>query len=1466
MTPMNHLSGNPLVSIITICRNAMPYIRDCIDSVLAQDYARVEVIVQDGASTDGTFEVLRSFGDRIRLVSMPDSGHGEAMNRALQRCTGDIIGTCNADDLLLPHAATWAVDHFARSLAGAVYGDYFEINEQGSIQSGPHSGPAAFDLARVMCVEDVIPMQSAFFRRSALSRAGLLSDPWLPKLCEDYLFWLNLGMVTSVDRCPGAISHYRVHAGSGTYQPGLWDRIFAAKREVLERFLIRSDVPFALRSLRSRALGGIALSVAGMFLQHFDDISTGLDYIRIAREEQPDEKHLRHLFQTIRLWMVPIGNYLIGATEAFLSGRRDVAIERLHHLRAVDWCLPQINDTLKALEPESASADVGTKPGDIGGSGPGQAFPQPNGSMATGSARRFEWSTSRPLVDIILPGPPGTPFSWCQREGWVHALIRAGMLNRVYWVWDNAHVIRRMMQDLSQSEADFIFAMSCDHHMPYLHDSPEKVEFWRSLHLPVVCHCAERIVGSPFPDSEQKTTAALNVFDAFVYVDELSESLFQAVGKPSLWVPQYVDEMLYRGGAFEGRTNKVFFRGQVANFGVSGAYAARARLLSYVRDNPLFELSEAYKPLLTPHQAAKLKASYRFVLNPPANCSGYSSSLYEAMAGGCAVFQYILPPAEVHSRRLFQPGRHFISYDEGNPAALAAQAAEACHNWQDYARVAREGMEECLSKHTIHRRLSEIIEFVTCNWQQVRRTPSASSVGLVQTARLDAVEPGTRSTRTASDATAPPPELPVHFFTIVLNGEPFIRHHINIFRRLPFKWHWHIVEGVADLVHDTGWCRSRGGRITKDLHACGLSADGTTAYLDQLARENPEVTIYRKAEGRFWDGKLEMVNAPLSALKEECLLWQVDADEYWTAEQIATAREMFLSTPEKTASYYYCRFFVGTDLIVTTRGTYGNRTQYEWLRTWRYRPGDRWLSHEPPSLCRRNARGELIDLARINPFRHAETEARHLIFDHHAYVSEAQIRFKEVYYGYAGALASWKALQSSKRFPILLRNFFPWVSDETRVERLAPRGGPPAVRPKNRLLWVRTDSIGDAILAGGMLPHIKAAYPGSDITVVCQEHVKSLYEAFPGIAAVIGIDKQRAYRDSAYLTRLAEQISTRNFTLALNPIYSREPISDFLTLASNARERVGLEGDLCNIAREERDRNSAYYTRIVPNSATECNELNHQRRFLKAIDAGSAPIGSTIWTTPEDESYADRVFADSGLDPDRTIGVFPGAQSRLRVYPWMGQALRRVAGDFHWKVIAFGSASEAGSAQAMLQVAGAEAINLCGRTSLRQTAALLRRCRLGVGTESGPAHMACAVGTSHVVVVGGGHFGRFMPFSPLTSLVCLPLDCYGCNWKCRNRVPFCIRGIHPAVLEQAILQSYQVSASVPRLFIQAAGPWLDRMEESRWSRKPCDSIDAVQIQVGMDGPETPDGPLTPVSRPWVEKFPTGPFSLHHMAG
>jgi glycosyltransferase involved in cell wall biosynthesis len=319
-------------------------------------------------------------------------------------------------------------------------------------------------------------------------------------------------------------------------------------------------------------------------------------------------------------------------------------------------------------------------------------------------------------------------------------------------------------------------------------------------------------------------------------------------------------------------------------------------------------------------------------------------------------------------------------------------------------------------------------------------------------------------------------ELPVHFFTIVLNGEPFIRYHLDVFRTLPFRWHWHVVEGVASLVHDTGWSVAAGGHVDASVHRDGLSVDGTTAYLDEIAADEPgRITLYRKSDGAFWEGKREMVSAPLARIDEECLLWEVDADELWTAEQIASVHRLFHEDRARSAAYYWCHYIPAPGAVVATRYNYSQNPGYEWLRTWRYRPGDIWEAHEPPILVR-PTRFARVDVAKIRPFLHDETEAAGAVFQHFAYATEEQVRFKESYYGYSGAVAQWQELTKAvdaARGPLRLGDYLPWVQDDTLVDS--------AERRRVRLLARRNDE--DVWEFGPAEPPAEPAF-GRDDTIV----------------------------------------------------------------------------------------------------------------------------------------------------------------------------------------------------------------------------------------------------------------------------------------------------------------------------------------------------------------------------------------------
>ena len=119
------------VSLITVCRNAAPVIAGTMESIHAQTHPHIEHIVIDGASTDGTVELLHGHRDRPAvLVSEPDKGIYDAMNKGLRRATGDVIGFVNAGDLLMaPDTIARVAAAFARSGADAVYGDIIMVDE-----------------------------------------------------------------------------------------------------------------------------------------------------------------------------------------------------------------------------------------------------------------------------------------------------------------------------------------------------------------------------------------------------------------------------------------------------------------------------------------------------------------------------------------------------------------------------------------------------------------------------------------------------------------------------------------------------------------------------------------------------------------------------------------------------------------------------------------------------------------------------------------------------------------------------------------------------------------------------------------------------------------------------------------------------------------------------------------------------------------------------------------------------------------------------------------------------------------------------------------------------------------------------------------------------------------------------------------------------------------------------------------
>ncbi len=256
--------------------------------------------------------------------------------------------------------------------------------------------------------------------------------------------------------------------------------------------------------------------------------------------------------------------------------------------------------------------------------------------------------------------------------------------------------------------------------------------------------------------------------------------------------------------------------------------------------------------------------------------------------------------------------------------------------------------------------------------------------------------------------------LPLHIVTLALDAYPLLPIHLANLNRYQEPWTWHIVHGTAANTGSTKWCR----RI-----ASGLSTDGTTELLRSW-RGHPRIRIYERP---VWHGgKDEMFNYALGHINEPCVLLQADADEFWLPGQYAKLVWMLSAFRELRCARFFCQYFVGPNIVITSEHSYGNRPT-EWLRAWRFEPGMTLVSHEPPIM-----HGATLPVA-----QREDTRTEGLVFQHWAYAYEWQVAFKERFYGYANAVQHWRRLQANTQWPIAnLRDFLPWVDPGVTANRL----------------------------------------------------------------------------------------------------------------------------------------------------------------------------------------------------------------------------------------------------------------------------------------------------------------------------------------------------------------------------------------------------------------------------------------------
>ncbi|SFO88545.1 glycosyltransferase family 2 protein [Prevotella sp. tf2-5] len=189
------------VSIITAAYNSARTLGDTMKSVLTQTYEDIEYIVVDGASEDGTQDVIRSyeplFGDRMRWVSEPDKGIYDAMNKGIQMATGDIVGILNSDDFFTANdVIERMVAAFEDQSLDAVYGDIHFIHDGEPDKCVRYYSSKPF---RPLWLRfGFMPAHPSFYcRRGVYERAGLYKTDY--QIGSDYEMMVRLFLVHHIN-------------------------------------------------------------------------------------------------------------------------------------------------------------------------------------------------------------------------------------------------------------------------------------------------------------------------------------------------------------------------------------------------------------------------------------------------------------------------------------------------------------------------------------------------------------------------------------------------------------------------------------------------------------------------------------------------------------------------------------------------------------------------------------------------------------------------------------------------------------------------------------------------------------------------------------------------------------------------------------------------------------------------------------------------------------------------------------------------------------------------------------------------------------------------------------------------------------------------------------------------------------------------------------------------------------------
>jgi ADP-heptose:LPS heptosyltransferase len=359
-----------------------------------------------------------------------------------------------------------------------------------------------------------------------------------------------------------------------------------------------------------------------------------------------------------------------------------------------------------------------------------------------------------------------------------------------------------------------------------------------------------------------------------------------------------------------------------------------------------------------------------------------------------------------------------------------------------------------------------------------------------------------------------------------------------------------------------------------------------------------------------------------------------------------------------------------------------------------------------------------------------------------------------------------------------------------------------SVSNKKLVLVIRLDAIGDFIIWTDAAKALPTLFPKEthQLILVGNPAWRDLAKDLQVFEEIIPVDRMKLMLNWKYRHQILSELVTRAFDIVIYPSYDQEFASgSLLVRILNANQKIGIKSGNAIDHPFWIKKTEKWFTVLHQPFMSNPHELIRNAEFIKQLGFNEFEASLPTIIIPETDFWT-TFKKEFNLDGEFYV-VFPGASTPIK--QWSAKKFANVCNEIYKKKkipgIIVGSMREIDLAKNLIELSNAKLYACVGKTSIRDLTVIIRNAKFLIGNDSSGIHIAVAVQTPSFCILGGGHFGRFMPYPTFLNIdktyiptpIYNTMTCFHCDWNCkyavqRNKSVKCIRDIEVKQVLQAM--------------------------------------------------------------------------------